>query len=595
MQQPIRNLHSFHAMQTAATPRLPDDLLADIHTLDAEMRRHQEGGCTDAEIKPKRGLRGIYEERTTGSFMLRARVPGGVLPQAQAAAIAALGQKFGDGRLHLTTRQDIQFHGVPHADLIPLMHALLHAGIACKGGGGNAVRNHAICPHAGACIHESFDVTAAAHATAEFLLANPGSYTLPRKFKIAFSGCAADCALAKICDLGFLAAVRDGQPGFRVYIGGGMGAFSRRGDLLYDWIAASEIFRVAEAARRIFDRLGDRTNRARARLRFVCDRLGPAQFRQEFEAQFAEVARDKVPAWDGIPVLNPNASAPPAAGAPRPVAVAGLRIFAQRQPGFASVLLHAPLGYLPATDLAILAADVIPFSREHAIRLTRNQSLLLRHVALADLPDLAAALRTLSTNLVAPAAIDRFTACVGAATCRIGLCQARGAARACADHLMQQGVSRDVLEAMEFHFNGCANACGHQPVAAIGARGIVLSLQGRRVPAYDVTLGGSCDARGVRLGISAGRVPAASLPVVMHALAATFAAQRQAGETFVACLDRIGIALFQDVVARHALHEGGPIPENWMHDLCDPAHEPRSPSRSSCPPAAFGVSSSPSS
>ncbi len=231
---------------------------------------------------------GIYEQRESGAYMLRLRLPAGIILPAQMRVVAEMARKYGDGSLHLSSRQDIQVHHIALENLYPALVVLAQAGLCSKGGGGNCVRNIAACPQAGVCPRETFDVTPHVIGLTELLLSDPLSCQLPRKYKIAFSGCGQDCALATINDLGFISKLRDGNEGFTVYVGGGMGAKSRVGVLLEEFIPTSQVCRVAEAIKRVFDKYGNRENRHHARLRFLLADLGleafTALYRTELEA-----------------------------------------------------------------------------------------------------------------------------------------------------------------------------------------------------------------------------------------------------------------------------------------------------------------------
>jgi sulfite reductase (ferredoxin) len=531
---------------------LPADTAADCDVYEHDVTQFLAGDLPADVLKAKRVARGVYEQRQDGTFMSRVRVAGGTLNAEQARELAALSREFGNGLLHVTTRQDIQFHDVAIGNTPAIMRRLLSVGLPVKGGGGNTVRNVTACPYAGVCRAEAWDVTPCAYAVTEYLITVPGSYNLPRKYKIAFSGCGADCALAQVSDLGFIAQVRDGTPGFRVLAGGGMGARSRIADVLCDWVPATEIIRVAETVRRLFDRLGDRTNRNRARLRYVFDRIGVAAFRQQYDEEMAVVIREGVPEWRGR-LVPADGTQQNIIGVPPAEIRHGIRVIPQRQAGVVAIPLHLPLGFLPANDFARVGELAARYSSESGLRTTRTQHLLLRGVKDADVPHVAADLRALETDVLTPTPLDRFVACAGASTCRLGLCLARNAARACAVALEARGVARDTLDAMQFHINGCPNACGQQPVGAIGCYGASQRVAGRLVPSYVVTIGGRCGVDGVQFGTAVGKVPAAALPAAMGDLAVAFASQRAPGESFLAYADRMGIELFKTVLRRHAV------------------------------------------
>ena len=530
--------------------RLPSDLLKDIEEYASEVQRFLAKQLSPVVFKAKRVPRGIYEQRRDGTYMLRVRVAGGVLTAAQACALSELSRDFSNGALHVTTRQDVQLHDVAITDTPEIMRRLKDIGLTSKGGGGNTVRNVAACPYAGICPAEAFDVTPFAHAVTEYLIALAGSYNLPRKYKIAFSGCACDCALARVADLGFVAAVKDKQAGFTLYAGGGMGAHSRLADRMEEWIPASHAVIAAEAGRRLFDRLGDRADRHHARLRFVLAKIGADAFRDELRKQIAEARKDGVPlcgvpssahcAPDNVPAVPPFQPAD------------NLRFIRQKQAGFVAVPLHLPLGFMPWRDFGAIGEFARQYSAQKEVRTTRSQNLLLRFVRQESLPELANALRRLETDVISPSPLGCFVACAGASTCRLGLCLARAAARASADALGKTGVLDDVLEALNIHISGCPNACGHHPIAPIGFFGVAQRSGNRLVPSYRVVVGARDDAHAVRLAEEAGTVPARALPGFLVELARDFKENRAGKETFIQYFERKGLNHFRDLTRRHA-------------------------------------------
>ena len=172
---------------------LEADLAADIDTYESDVRGFLSGGMPAAVLKAKRVPRGIYEQRQDGTYMVRVRVTAGVLRCEQVQMLSELSREFGDGVLHITTRQDVQFHDISIQHTPEIMRRLLRVGLTTKGGGGNTVRTITTCPYAGICPQECFDPSGFAHAVTDYLIRLVGSYNLPRKYKIAFSGCRADC------------------------------------------------------------------------------------------------------------------------------------------------------------------------------------------------------------------------------------------------------------------------------------------------------------------------------------------------------------------------------------------------------------------
>ena len=536
---------------TAHYYRLPTDLAGDIDIYEREVQQFLSGELPGGVLKAKRVPRGVYEQRQDGTYMVRVRVAGGTLTCEQTRELAVLATEYGNGFLHATSRQDVQLHDISIGDTPGIMRRLMGVGLTSKGGGGNTVRNVAACPYTGICPHEHFDVTPFAHAVTEYLIPLVGSYNLPRKYKIAFSGCAADCALAQVADLGFIAETRDDLPGFRVVAGGGMGAHSRVADDLLEWVSASEVIRIAEAVRLLFDRLGDRSTRHRARLRYVFERLGVDAFRERFVQQIRDVAEDGVPEWEGESLLN-STRIEGTSGLPELGAVDGVRCFSQRRRDFVAVPMHLPLGFVSADDFARIGDIAARFSEEDGLRTTRMQNLLIRSVRKEDVRRLADELGQLDADVLSTVPLERFVACAGASTCRLGLCLARGAAGACAEGLADANIKPDTFNAMDIHINGCPNACGHQPIGPIGFFGAAQRIDGRLVPCYRITLGGRCNENGARLGVPVGQVPAKALSVFLNAIARDFESGRRDGESFSSYFDGMGKEHFERIVSHHA-------------------------------------------
>lgn len=542
-------------MILSAICRLPGEFAQDIEQHAQDVARFLKGELSASILKARRVPRGIYEQRQNGTYMVRVRLPGGIMSVAQARALAAVASRFGSGTLHVTTRQDIQIHEVKIDQTPAVLRELFSAGLTSKGGGGNTVRNITACPYAGICPAERFDVTPSVVAVTEYLIGLAGSYNLPRKYKIAFSGCGADCALAQVNDLGFIASVRDGRQGFRVYAGGGMGAESRVADCMEEWVPSGEVIRIAEAVRRLFDRLGNRHNRRQARLRFAVAKIGADGFRGMLHEAVEAATGDGTPECDVVG----DAVADPAElqhgdyrGLLSPAG--GLEVLRQRQSGYIAVPLRLQLGQISWKVLDAFAAIAERFSEEKVLRATQDQNLLLRFVRESDLKALRVELDSvLGSDTASRTALQSFTACTGSAICRLGLCLSQNAAFACADALAAAGLVPETLQAVDIRINGCPNACGQHPIGTIGLFGAAHRVGERLVPAYRVLLGARRGEGRVRLGAFAGVVPARSLPVFLADLLGDFQSRRQQGEAFADYFDRQGMGYFQSIIRRHAL------------------------------------------
>jgi sulfite reductase (ferredoxin) len=497
--------------------QLPDTLPADIEQLAGLIARTQAGEMSGPELRAHRVPMGIYEQREQGTFMLRVRLPGGVLLPAQMRALADIARQHGNGVLHVTTRQDVQVHRVPLDHVTAALRELLDAGLATKGGGGNTVRNITACERAGVCAAEPFDVTPYAVAVTEYLLPDPLSYQLPRKYKIAFTGCPHDHAGARVNDVGFVAQVRDGVPGFRVYAGGGMGGFSRVGDLLEEFIPAGECHLVSEAIKRVFDQHGNRRNKHRARLRFLVEQIGFEAFRVLYEQELAALKASSPRALEVRPIPEPAiAPVPATASAPAEGFEAWRErlVAPQKQGGYNVVLIPLVLGDITAEALEGLA-EVVAGHGEGSLRGTQRQNLALRWVAEEELPALHTRLTALGLGDAAAPIVREIVSCAGASTCQLGICLSRGLATAITAALPQSALDLQALGNLTISISGCPNACGRHPLADIGLCGAARRVNERLVPHYQIHLGGGDVGAETRLAAGKAVVPARNVPAYL--------------------------------------------------------------------------------
>jgi sulfite reductase (ferredoxin) len=530
---------------------VPDSLTAEIDGLESCIRRFQAGELEAAALKAQRVPFGVYEQRAPGTYMVRIRCTGGTLAPGQLAEAARLSISHGSGLLHLTTRQDLQIHGVDLGRVIDLQRRLLDLGLSSRGGGGNTVRN--IMASTEADPAAPFDPGPWVDALTDRVIREGDSWTLPRKFKIAFSDTDADTALAGFNDLGFFARTGpQGQPGFKVYVAGGLGGKPRTALPFFDFIPAPDLHLVVTAVKQFFDRNGNRRNRRQARLRFLRDRFGDeglvAQLRAEVETLRAS----------GFPALEAAAYRQGAGAEPRvaPVAAPGDGFEAWRRHhvvpegtgGRSSVLLPILLGDLLAEEALALARAVEPFG-PRALRLDQHQN--LRLVGIPDTHLGAVFTRVKGLLDFSPAArfISRAVACTGADTCKLGMCLPKGAVRELHRRLRGSELDLDALAGLRLHLSGCPNSCAQHLIADLGFFGIA-QRQGQHVyPAYTVVAGGRVGEGRARLAEEIGRVSARELPGFIVAVLERFLAERAPRATFATWLEAGGGPVLRDLIA----------------------------------------------
>ncbi len=536
--------------------RIPNSLGADLEDFHRVVEEFKSGAISEAQFRAFRVPMGVYEQREPGRYMLRVRFPaGGVLPH-QLRCLAEVAQLHGNRVLHVTTRQDIQVHRVLLESIHPALVALRHAGLATKGGGGNTVRNITACCQSGVCRDEVFEVAPSAIALTERLMTDPLSFQLPRKYKIAFSGCGDDCAGASVNDLGFIARQKDGAAGFAVYVGGGMGGKSRVADLLHDFIPADDVFIVAEAVKRVFDQYGDRKNKHSARLRFLIERVGLSRFRELYEKEKTTLRPSISTPFQTRPQEHPERIERGKRCRATSVASEAYsrwvrsHVFPQKQDGFLRVELPLPLGDLDAGKMVALA-DMIETHGVGGIWTTPAQNLELRWISPDELPTLYAELYALSLADAQPPILRHMVACAGASTCRLGICLSRGLAKAVQTRLSRSNLELDKLGNLKIHISGCPNSCGRHLVADIGLYGAARRVDGRLVPHYGVQVGGRVSGGAARFGSSCGAIPAKSVPGFLQDLLTAFQQSPEAPD-FHHFVGHHGLKLAQELATHYS-------------------------------------------
>lgn len=543
------------AGECADDPRgLASNVLADLEKLKGMVEQLKSGEVSALQFRAFRVPLGIYEQREAGTYMLRIRLPAGGLSPQQMRAVARASKEYGNGILHLTTRQDIQVHRVPLDALHPALVSLCEVGLSTKGGGGNSVRNITACYASGTCAQEIMDVGPYAVAVTEYLLRDALSFQLPRKFKIAFSGCDRDCPGAMVNDVGFVAKRGGDRVGFAVYAGGGMGAYSRVADLLEPFVPASEAHLVAEAVKRVYDRHGNRRDRHKARLRFLMDRIGFDAFRDLYRQELAALRASDPPAL----AIDLGAQASPLAGDQEDPSLDATwegfdewrrnSVSPQKQEGYYLVQIPFFLGDV-AADLLYELANIVASYGEGVLRAEQHQNAFIRWVPGSQLPALHAKLVSIGLATSQPPVLRDLVACAGASTCQLGICLSRGLAKAVARELGHADLDLAGLGQLKIHISGCPNACGRHPIADIGLHGVARRVHGRLAPHYVLALGGKIGAGAARLATGQGTIPARHVPALLRDLLGALAASECADLT--AFLEAGGTEVVRALVSKY--------------------------------------------
>lgn len=567
-----------------AVQRTAADLLhfADVRDIDEfvdGLARYERGEWTAEQFRVFRLARGTYGQRQPDVSMIRVKIPQGIATADQLDAMATVAERYSRGFGHLTTRQNVQFHFVKMNDVAAVMHLLADVGITTKEACGNTVRNVTGCPMAGACQDEAFDVTPYGQAVTRYFLRKAENQALPRKFKIAFSGCDDDCALGAINDVACIARIVDGVVGFRVKVAGGLSTTPEDAHVLYDFLPADRLLGVIEATLAVFNALGNRQNKARARLKYVVRKLGWDGFRAAFTERLAEIEA----AGHAMQPIDPLAAAeltkPPLRLAVAPTSDEGAaltafrrtNVLSQKQSGYLAVTVRLVRGDITARQLrgvAELARQIC----DGTARLTIDQNLILRFVPAARLGELYRGLAALDLAQADAGTIFDVTSCPGADSCNLAVTASRELATAITTKLENANGARSAVEAardLDIKISGCPNSCGQHHIAGLGFHGGMRRVGGKVVPEYTFHLGGGVDGTGATFGRQVVKVPARRVPDALLRLLHLYEERRTAGETALAFFRRVPDAEVKAVVAELTKLDENAPPEDFLDNGTD--------------------------
>ena len=500
-----------------------------------KVRLFRQGKISDDDFRRFRLQHGAYGSRLRMDYsMVRIKVPGGEITPEQLEKIASLSEAFSIGSAHVSTRQNIQLHWVQLEDVSEVMRGLVEVGLTTREACGNSVRN-VMCSHfAGVCPSEAFDSTPYSKAIARFLLRNPMCQNLPRKFKINFS-CCDNHGLVRIADIGLVPAIKSSTEndsgetirGFKIYLGGGLGAASFIGHLLEDFTSEDRVLATCMATIRLFDRHGNRQNMARNRMRYLVHEIGWEKFQkmvlQErsivemttshstaklYDVKSHEDTRQLLPKapriMSKLPMLNLKVTKD-SSGFDRWLHTNAVP---QKQEGYSTVFITLGAGDITASQLRVLASAIRDYSAEAVARNTAHQNFALRYVRETDLPNLYEKLA--SAGLANPGALTIASAvgCSGTTSCNLAITNSHRLAKEVQRKFLEIGLDiDDSLRDATIKISGCPNSCGQHEIATIGFFGGATRVNNTMTPTYTMLFGGSAGEAG-ELGRAVMRVPA---------------------------------------------------------------------------------------
>ena len=517
-----------------------------------KVKLYRQGKLSDDDFRRFRLQAGTYSSRLQMNFsMIRIKIPSGEITPEQLEKIASLSEAFSIGSAHVSTRQNIQLHWVQLEDVSEVMRGLVEVGLTTREACGNTVRN-VMCSHfAGVCSDEAFDATPYAKAIARFFIRNPMCQNLPRKFKINFA-CCNKHGLVRIADIGLVSAIKDDVKGFKIYLGGGLGAASFIGHLLEDFTPEDRVLSTCMATIRLFDRHGNRENMARNRMRYLVHEMGWEKFqkmalkersivemttslstaklfnvREEEEAE-ARYLSKSMNVTSKLPMLNEQVTHQESTAYKRWLHT---NVVPQKQEGYFTVFVTLGAGDITANQLRVLAGSIREFSAETAARNTPQQNFAIRYVKGSELANFYN--RLASIGLANPGALTIASAvgCSGTTSCNLAITNSHRLAKEVQRKFLElEFDTDDSLRDSTIKISGCPNSCGQHEIATIGFFGGASRIGSAMAPTYTMLFGGSEGEYG-ELGKAVMRVPAKRVIDIIRKIIDVYKQERNNNET----------------------------------------------------------------
>ena len=517
-----------------------------------KVKLYRQGKLSDDDFRRFRLQAGTYSSRLQMNFsMIRIKIPSGEITPEQLEKIASLSEAFSIGSAHVSTRQNIQLHWVQLEDVSEVMRGLVEVGLTTREACGNTVRN-VMCSHfAGVCSDEAFDATPYAKAIARFFIRNPMCQNLPRKFKINFA-CCNKHGLVRVADIGLVSAIKDDVKGFKIYLGGGLGAASFIGHLLEDFTPEDRVLSTCMATIRLFDRHGNRENMARNRMRYLVHEMGWEKFqkmaikersivemttslstaklfnvREEEEAE-ARYLSKSMNVTSKLPMLNEQVTHQESTAYKRWLHT---NVVPQKQEGYFTVFVTLGAGDITANQLRVLAGSIREFSAETAARNTPQQNFAIRYVKGSELANFYN--RLASIGLANPGALTIASAvgCSGTTSCNLAITNSHRLAKEVQRKFLElEFDTDDSLRDSTIKISGCPNSCGQHEIATIGFFGGASRIGSAMAPTYTMLFGGS-DGEYGELGKAVMRVPAKRVIDIIRKIIDVYKQERNNNET----------------------------------------------------------------
>jgi sulfite reductase (NADPH) hemoprotein beta-component len=524
-----------------------------------QVQRRLSGALNEDEFKPLRLMNGLYLQ--LHAYMLRVAIPYGVLSATQMRKLAHVARTYDRGYGHFTTRQNIQFNWIKLEQAPDILAELAEVDIHAIQTSGNCIRNVTTDQFAGAAADELVDPRVYAEILRQWSTDHPEFLFLPRKFKIAIIGSPQDRAAIKLHDIGILTKRNaQGEPGFTIYVGGGIGRTPVIGVKIREWLPVGDLLRYMEAILRVYNAAGRRDNIYKARIKILVRETGARRFAELVEQEFATLSGDRfdLPA-EVVAAIRARFGAPDFAEleadpSAYTQALAGNADFARwvstnthphRVPGYISAVVSLkPIGGIPGDATAAQLDGLADLADQYSfgeLRAAHEQNVVLPHVRQDSLFALWQDLQQPGFATPNVGLITDIIACPGLDYCDLANARSIPIAQSISERFGDLARQHDIGE-LHLNISGCINACAHHHVGHIG----ILGVDKHGKEAYQITLGGAADEQAALGQLLGAAVPAEAVPDLIERIVSIYLARRHPGERFIDCFRRVGIAVFKE-------------------------------------------------
>lgn len=544
-------------MAVKINPEINSFAQEDIFELDSKISKFRAGEIADERFRAFRLTRGVYGQRQQGVQMIRIKLPYGKITAKQLEKICDVSDKFSTGVLHLTTRQDIQIHYVKLEDTPSVWNDLEEANITLREACGNTVRNVTASPTAGIDRDELFDVTPYTHAFFAYFLRNPICQEMGRKFKVSFSSSDKDTAFSYIHDLGFIPKIQNGVKGFKVMIGGGLGAQPFLAQVAHEFLPIEQMMPFSEAVIRVFDRYGERTRRHKARMKYLISEIGLEEFMKLVDEERMALKSKSYPINESDFPLGSNFESKnlPFTEPSDKIKFEEWKktnIYAQKQTGLNAVFIRVRIGNIP-TEIARKFAEIVSEVAADDIRVTVNQGLMIKFIPENGLAYVFNKLHEIGFAEPGFDSTADITTCPGTDTCNLGIASSYGIT-----HVLEEMMKvefRDLIynNDIKIKISGCMNSCGQHGMANIGLHGSSIKSGELVMPAMQLLLGGGLLGDGAgTVGDKIIKLPTKRMPNALRTIFNDYEINGNDGEYFNDYYLRQGKNYFYQILKPHA-------------------------------------------